>query len=111
MSLIATARALDDQRFIWRVRAAMLDVAKGILTKEGATPDEITLANLVIDSPMTEFRSMEALVANNTKVSSTITVDQYNTVSTEAVLDADIITAVKNVWTLVASRYIVAPQL
>jgi len=105
MSLIATARALDDQRFLWRVRAAMLDVAKSVVSKTDSTPEELAFAYIVIDAPMTQFKSMEALVANNTKVSESISVDQFNTVATETVLDADIISAVRNAWPIVAARY------
>lgn len=88
----------------------MLDVAKDILNHPSALKQDTALANIVIDAPMAEFKSMEALVANSEAVSEAITVDEYNTVSTEDVLDADIIEAVQNLWSIVALRYSSPPQ-
>ena len=103
MSLISTARALDDDRFLWRVRAAALNVA---ITKfGGADGIEKNFAQYIIDNPMTPLKTLEAIVANNTAVSAAVTVDQYNTVNTEAVTDSIIISGVQNVWNAAATRF------
>jgi hypothetical protein len=102
MSLISTARALDDARFLWRVRAAMLNTAVTKYTSTNA--NEKALAEAILDDPMMPNRSMEALVATNNSVSAAVIIDDMNTVDTEAVTDAMIMTAVSNYWTAVANR-------
>jgi hypothetical protein len=102
MSLIATARALEDQRFLWRVRAATLELA--ITKYQSTTANDKALAQEILDMPMLQNRTMEALVACQDTISAAITVDANNTVNTEAVTDAMITSAVATYWTPVANR-------
>ena len=102
MSLIATARALDDQRFLWRVRAATLNLA--VTKYNSADANDKGLAQEVLDQPMQQNRTLEALVANNVAVSAAVVTDLNNTVNTEAVTDAQINTAVAQYWPAVAAR-------
>lgn len=102
MSLIGTARALDDQRFLWRVRASTLNLA---VTKYSSTnANDKALAQEVLDNPMMQNKTLEALVANNAAVSDAVVIDANNTVNTEAVTDAQINTAVAQYWPSVATR-------
>lgn len=102
MSLIATARALDDQRFLWRVRAAALNLAT---TKYSSSdPIDKGLASDILDYPMRENKTLEALVANDSMVSSLVEIDEYSTVSTENVTDVCINEAVARYWNAVAQR-------
>lgn len=102
MSLLGTARALDDARFLWRVRAAMLSIA---VTKYGSeNTDEKSLAQEILDSPMQQNRTMEALVANDLSVGANIETDDMNTVNTESVTDDEILTATLAYWPAVATR-------
>lgn len=102
MSLIGTARALDDQRFLWRVRAATLNLA---VTKYSSTnANDKALAQEVLDAPMQQNRTLEALVANNAAVSDAVIIDANNTVNTETVTDAQINAAVAQYWPSVAAR-------
>lgn len=102
MSLISTARALEDQRFLWRVRAAMLNLAVSKYTSADATDKE--LAREILDSPMQQNRTMEALVAQEAPIHAAVITDQFNTVNTEAVTDAQINAAVVKYWPSVAAR-------
>lgn len=102
MGLLATARALDDQRFLWRVRAATLNLA---VTKYGSTnANDKAFAQEILDTPMQQSRTIEALVANNATVSDAVIVDTNNGVNTEGVTDAQINSAVTMYWASVASR-------
>lgn len=102
MSLITTARALDDVRFLWRVRAAMLQTA---LTKYTSLDvDDKAFAAHVLDNPMEPNRTMEALVAVKDAVSAAVIADDMNSVNTEAVTDAAILAAVAQYWGSVAKR-------
>lgn len=85
MSLINTARALDDIRFKWRVRAALLKVAT--IRKDSQLAEEIAYAEHILRNPMSEAPQLEALCATDIGVVEMVTVDQYNTVNTEAVKD------------------------
>lgn len=102
MSLIGTARALDDARFTWRVRAAMLSIAVIRYTSEDT--DERGLAQEVLDFPMQAQRTMEALVANDAAVSAGVVIDSFNGVNTEDVSDEEILAAVAQYWPAVAHR-------
>lgn len=104
MALISTARALDDQRFVWRVRAAALAAA---VTKYGSgTANEKVLAQNVLDYPMQQNATLEALVANSSAVNNAVVVSADNTVNTDGVTDAMITTAVGNFWAPVADRFV-----
>lgn len=102
MSLIATARALDDQRFVWRVRAATLAAAVTKYTSTDA--DERALAQYTLDYPLQANPTMEALVANHGAINSAIVVDASNAVNTEAITDAMITQAIGVYWAPVAKR-------
>lgn len=102
-NLINTARALDDQRFLWRVRAAMLEAAT-YHVRAGATEDTPIgmYARHVLANPMAEDRRMEALCATDDAVAAAVTVDEWSTVNTEAVTDAQIEAAVAANWEVAA---------
>lgn len=102
-NLINTARALDDQRFIWRVRAAMLEAASYHI-RAGATEDTSVgmYARHILANPMGEDRRMEALCATDDAVAAAVTVDEWSTVNTEGVTDAQIEAAVAANWELAA---------
>ena len=103
MSLITTARAVDDPRFLWRVNAAALVTAQA----KASEPDGIEqwYAEYVLDHPLQGNPTLHALVAANAAIASTVTVDSYNTVNTEGVTDNDILYVVGTVWNLVAQRH------
>lgn len=103
MSLITTARALDDARFRWRVNAAALIAAAEKL--DDADGVDQWYAEHVIDHPMEDQPTLVALVAANPAISSMVTVDSFNTVNTEAVPDTDIQYVVNTVWNQAALRY------
>ena len=100
MSFITTARALDDDRFAWRIRAAALTVAAGHV-QEAPCPAR-TFAERILSAPMSPNRPLEALVAATPAISEAITVDDDNTVHTNAVTDEAILTAVTTQWTTAA---------
>lgn len=102
MSLIATARALDDQRFLWRVRAATMNLA--ITKYTSVEAKDKALAQEIMDKPMTPQPTMEALVASHAPIAAAIITDISNTVSTEGVTDEQIIAAVTIYWGPVATR-------
>lgn len=102
MSLIATARALDDQRFLWRVRAATLNLA--VTKYSSANANDKALAQEILDNPMQQNKTIEALVANNPAVSGAVVIDETSTVNSEAVTDAQITAAVAQYWPAVATR-------
>lgn len=85
MSLIATARALDDDRFRWRVRAALLKTAS--VRRYSELPEEIAYANHILQNPMQENQKLEALCATDIGVTESVTVDEQNMVTTESVSD------------------------
>lgn len=103
MSLIATARALDDARFLWRVNAATLTTAA---TKvKDSTGRAQVFAEYVLDNPMQHNATMAALVACSPAIASVIDVDDFNTVNTEDVTDQDILYVVATSWDTVADRH------
>ncbi|USL85072.1 hypothetical protein [Arthrobacter phage SWEP2] len=103
MSLIATARALDDPRFLWRVNAAAITVAAARVKETNS--DAQVYAEYVLDNPMQQNLTLAALVACTPAVAAAIEVDAFNTVSTEAVPDTDILYVVGEVWATVAARH------
>jgi hypothetical protein len=102
MSLIGTARALDDDRFLWRVRAAALNAAVSKYSSTDA--NDKGFAQEILDSPMKQNATLEALVANNAAVSAAVVIDEANTVNTEGVTDTQITNAVTMYWPAVAAR-------
>lgn len=103
MSLLNTARALDDARFVWRVKAAALTIAADKISS--ATGNEQAFASFILGAPMSDNHTMTALAAAAPAVAATVTVDQFNTVSTEAVLDEDILSAVEANWSTLAAQW------
>jgi len=103
MSLIATARALDDARFLWRVNAAALTTASTKVNEAEGVGQ--WYAEYVLDNPMAPNKTLAALVAANAAIASTVVVDSFNTVNTEDVTDSDILYVVGTVWDLVAKRW------
>lgn len=85
MSLIGTARALDDDRFLWRVRAALLTTAAK--KRDSTKPIEVTFSASILLAPMRENSQLEALCATDAAVLAHVTVDEGNYVNTEAVPD------------------------
>lgn len=85
MSLIGTARALDDDRFKWRVRAALLTTAAQ--KRSSAKPIEIAFSANILQAPMRANNQLEALCATDPEVLKHVTVDEGNFVNTEAVPD------------------------
>lgn len=103
MSLISTARALDDQRFLWRVNAAALVTAADKV--DDADGVDQWFAEYVVDHPMQDQPTIAGLVASNVAIAANVAVDAYNTVNTEAVTDSDILYVVGQVWHTAALRY------
>ena len=85
MTLLNTARALDDQRFIWRVRAALLRVATDKVTSTDEL--EARYAEYVLQYPMHPVPFFESLCAADPQIASHIVVDEWSTVNTEDVPD------------------------
>ena len=106
MALIDTARAMDDQRFRWRVMAALLMKAREEYAKTptAATQANWNMANHVLLNPMSEDPTMFALVAIDSAVSEAVTVDADDTVDTSKVPDTDIIRVVNAMWAPVAKN-------
>lgn len=103
MSLITTARALDDTRFAWRVNAAVLVTAAEKVV--GADSVGKRFALYVLDTPSAKNNMMLTLAATHPNISGKVVVDQYNTVNTEGVVDEDILKVVTNNWDVVAARW------
>lgn len=102
MALINTARALDDARFLWRVRAAQLELAAAKIRANNITGSTRLYAEHILANPMAADPRMEALVATNDAVAEAIVVDEYNTVNTEGVTDAQITSAANTYFATVA---------
>lgn len=103
LALINTARALDDPRFLWRVRAALLERAATKVRIASTPVIERLYAEYILSNPMTPDPRMEAMVATTDTVAEAVTVDQYNTVSTEGVTDDQIAAAVNTAFITVAT--------
>lgn len=102
--LLASMRAMDDQRFVWRVRAATLNVALDRYAIAAPEP-EYSFAAAVIDNPTTIDNLIPSLVSLVPGISALITVDEYNGVNTEAVPDALIEAGVRAWFSVAAKRY------
>lgn len=76
---------MDDQRFKWRVRAALLKIAS--IRKNSQVESEIQYAESILRNPLQDAPVLEALCAVDPGVSDLVEVDEINTVNTEAVLD------------------------
>lgn len=102
--LLKSYRAMDDDRFAWRVRDAMLVTAMSKLT------DSDPLALHVISNPQGHDTRMVAIVANDPNVRAGITVDEHSGVTTEAVTDEAIQNAVNESWDTICSLTPTPPQ-
>lgn len=89
MNLINTARALDDTRFLWRVRGALLRTA--VIRRDSALPEEITYASYLLANPMQESPTLAAICAADQAVADLVVVDEWGGVNTEAVKDETLI--------------------
>lgn len=103
MNLIGTARALDDTRFKWRVRAALLQVAANYLNSE--IDAEKTYASFVLQNPMQPVPILESLCAVNLSVMEHVMVDEYNSVNTEAVPDDALLTVAETHFNRMATDW------
>lgn len=89
MKLINSARALDDVRFLWRVRAALLRTAA--IRRDSQLPEEIAYASYLLANPMQDVPTLAAICAADDAVAELIEVDEINTVNTEAVKDETLV--------------------
>lgn len=100
--LLASMRALDDQRFLWRVRGAALNVALERYSVAAPEP-EYSFAAAIIDNPSAIDNLIPSLVSLVPGIASMITVDAMNGVNTEAVPD-ELIEAGVRAWFAVAAK-------
>jgi hypothetical protein len=105
--LLQTARAMDDQNFVWRVTAAMLVKADYVINApDGQSVEALELADWVLDNPMVPVPEMNALVAVNGTVADKVVVDNNGLVNTMGIADGDIQYVVDSKWeTVAAKRY------
>lgn len=101
MSLLSTARAMDDSVFRWRVMGACIQHAATYESLSGAGK-EYALA--VLSAPHDVDTMMLCLVASNPVIAQAITTDNHGGVSSEGVPDGDILYIVNTSWDLVATR-------
>lgn len=106
MTLISTARALDDQNLKWRVMGASINHASGFASITEANGKFYAISTIL--NPQVVDMSMVALVAMDPIVSEAIVVSD-GAVDTSAVLDADIQRIVSAKWPLVGNKYKVNP--
>ena len=105
-ALLATARAMDDQLFRWRVMGACIQHAATYRSMEPGPGKEYALR--VLAQPHDVDQMTLCLVASNPVISGAITVDDNGAVRSNDVKDADILYVVVEAWPLVAARY--APE-
>lgn len=102
-ALLATARAMDDPLFRWRVMGACIQHASTYKNMEDGPGKEYALR--VLAQPHDVDQMMLCIVASNPVISAVITVDEHGTVKSDGVKDADILYVVTETWPLVAARY------
>lgn len=107
MSLLSTARALDDGNFRWRVMGACLNHASNFATITEANGKFYAISTIF--NPQTVDMSMVAFVAMDSVVSAAVVASEDGTVDSSAVLDADILRVVVAKWPLVGAKYKVNP--
>lgn len=101
--LMKISRAVNDQRFQWRVGAAMILQAQ---TEYGSTdPQRKAFALFAISNPNNVDMSMLALVASDTAVVAAITLTDEIVPDTDDVTDADIRRVVAAMWGPVSKKY------
>lgn len=103
MTLLNIVRSLDDQRFIWRVKGAVIQTAVAKL--EDADQQHAAYARAVLANPLGDAGKAPAIVAANPVIAAAITVDAYDTVSTEGVNDNDILFIVGDNWDILSEEY------
>lgn len=106
MTLISTARALDNQDLKWRVMGASINHASGFAQISIANGQFYAISTIL--NPQVVDMSMVALVAMDPVVSAAIVVSG-GAVDTSAVLDEDIQRVVSAKWALVGNKYKVNP--
>mgnify|MGYP000518821593 CR=1 FL=1 len=102
-ALLATARAMDDQLFRWRVMGACIQHAAGYQAMPDGPGKEYALR--VLASPHDVNQMMLCLVASNPQISQSIDVDENGTITANEVPDGDILYVVVEAWPIVADRY------
>ena len=102
-ALLATARAMDDQLFRWRVMGACIQHAATYRSMEPGPGKKYALR--VLAQPHDVDQMMLCIVASNPVISAAITVDENGTVKSDGVADDDISYVVIETWPLVAARY------
>ena len=102
-ALLATARAMDDQEFRWRVMGACIQHAATYKNMEEGPGKEYALR--VLAQPHDVDQMMLCIVASNTDIASAIEVDENGTVKSDGVKDDDILYVVVETWPIVAARY------
>lgn len=104
MSLINTIRAIEDPRFVWRIKGALL--TKAVTLIDDDDPETERFARSIVRNPLGDASFAVALVAANPAVSALVTVDNFNTVNTEAVPDSDIEYVVSSNWDALQEEFI-----
>lgn len=102
-ALLATARAMDDQTFRWRVMGACIQHASTYRSMEPGPGKKYALR--VLAQPHDVDQMMLCLVASNPQISQSIDVDENGTITVDEVPDGDISYVVVEAWPLVAARY------
>lgn len=105
-NLIGTARALDDQAFLWRVKSACLTHAAALVS-DPATPEGNgkNMALAVLSRPHDVEPAMLGYVAVDQVVAAAVKVTGGSEVDTTAVSDDDILRVVADKWSIVAGKY------
>lgn len=96
MSLINTIRAIEDPRFVWRIKGALLTRAVTLIDDPDAEVQGF--ARSIVRNPLGDASFAVALVAANPAISGLVNVDAFNTVNSEAVPDSDIEYVIASNW-------------
>lgn len=100
-TLLKTARALDDPHFLWRVHAAQLELAAAKV-RANVTGNARLYAEHILANPMASDPRMEAMIATHDTVANAVQVDEFDTVNTDDVTDAQITSAANTYFATVA---------
>ena len=103
MGLINIVRALEDDRFIWRVKGAVIQTA--VAKMEDADPQFSAYAKAVLSNPLQDAGKAPAIVVANPAILDKVDVNEYNTVSTERIEDNDILYVVNENWDVLSEGY------
>lgn len=102
--LLKAARAIEDDKFIWRVRAGAFYYAAQNLMTWASTTKEFRFATAVLLNPTSLDPSMLAFVATDPTNAGKIVLDGV-VPNTDGVTDADIMRVIAARWSLVANKY------